>query len=49
MTLRYLKAKHWLLIAPLGLMGLSSCGKDNEYDGPQLMYGVQETTYNPGK
>ena len=49
MRRRFLKAKHWLLIALLGLMGLTSCSKDDESDGPYLMYGVPEKTYTPGE
>lgn len=49
MRRRFLKAKHWLLIALLGLMGLTSCGKDDESDSPYLMYGVPEKTYTPGE
>ncbi len=47
MKLRFLKAKHWLLIALLGLMGFTSCSKDDEDDRPMLMYGGPEMTYNP--
>lgn len=47
MKLRFLKAKHWLLIALLGLMGFTACSKDED-DQIHLMYGVPETTYNPG-
>ena len=46
MKIRFLKAKHWLLIALLGLMGLSSCSKDDENDGPYLMYGPPPKAYN---
>lgn len=46
MKLRYLKVKYWLLIAILGLMGLSSCGKDDEDDGPRLMYGPPQKAYH---
>ena len=48
MKIHFLKAKHWLLIALLGIMGFSSCSKDENDDEIQLMYGVPETTYNPG-
>lgn len=48
MKLRFLKAKHWLLIALLGLMGFTACSKDDDENRPMLMYGVQEKTYNPG-
>ena len=41
-----LKAKHWLLIAILGLMGLSSCSKDDDSEGPRLMYGPPPKAYN---
>ena len=48
MKLRFLKAKHWLLIALLGLMGFTACSKDDKDDQIREMYGVPETTYNPG-
>lgn len=47
MKLRFLKAKHWLLIALLGLMGFTACSKDED-DQIQLMYGPKETAYNLG-
>ena len=46
MKLRYLKAKQWLLIALLGLMGLSSCSKEDDNDLPTLMYGPPTKAYN---
>lgn len=48
MKLWFLKAKHWLLLVLLGMMGVASCGKDDKEDDIQLMYGVPEKTYNPG-
>ena len=38
MKIRLLKAKHWMLISIMGLLGVSSCQKD--------MYGTPETPYN---
>ena len=51
MGLRYLRVKHWLLIVLLGMMGFSSCSKenDNDDDGPHVMYGVPTKTYSPSK
>ena len=46
MKLRCLKAKHWLLIALLGLMGFTACNKDDEDDQIRLMYGPPEKAYN---
>lgn len=46
MKLRFLKAKHWLLIALLGLMGFTACNKDDEDDQIRLMYGPPEKAYN---
>lgn len=47
MKLRLLKAKHWLLITLMGMLGLSSCEK---YGCPECeitpMYGVPSTEYN---
>lgn len=40
MKLRLLKAKHWLLITLMGLLGLSSCEKQKD------MYGCPEPDYN---
>lgn len=47
---RFLKAKHWLLISLMGMLGFTSCCKDNDEEEPRPvpMYGVQETTFNPG-
>ena len=39
MKTRLLKAKHWLLIALMGVLGLSACSKDENDDSPHLMYG----------
>lgn len=47
MRLHILKAKHWLLLALLGMMGFSSCNNDDE-ERIVPMYGVPETNYNPG-
>lgn len=49
MKIRYLKAKHWLLITLLGMLGLASCCKDEEEPRFETDYGVIETPYNPGK
>ena len=50
MRLCYLKAKHWLLIALLGVVGatVSSCEKYGcpECEEPADMYGSPETEYN---
>ena len=48
MKIHVLKAKHWLLLVLLGMIGFTSCSKDDEEDQIHLMYGVPETTYNPG-
>ena len=50
MKLGFLKAKHWLLISLMGMLGFTSCCKDNDEEEPRIapMYGVQETTFNPG-
>lgn len=47
---RFLKAKHWLLISLMGMLGFTSCCKDNDEEESRIapMYGVQETTFNPG-
>ena len=50
MKLRYFKAKHWLLLSLMGLLGFVSCGKDNNEEEPRthMDYGVIECTFNPG-
>ncbi len=49
MKIRYLKAKHWLLITLMGMLGLSACCKGDDEDPRfETDYGVIETTYNPG-
>ena len=40
-----LKARHWLLLLLLGLLGGSVCSC-TRYDEPELMYGVPTTGYN---
>lgn len=40
MKIRFLKAKHWLLISVMGLFGLTSCEKQLD------MYGSPEPDYN---
>lgn len=56
MKLRLLKAKHWLLITLMGMLGLSSCEKQkdmygcsepdyNDSTGMEPMYGVPETEF----
>ncbi len=47
MKVRILKAKHWLMLALLSLMGFASCSKDDKEDDIRMMYGVPEKTYNP--
>ena len=39
MKIKFLKAKHWLIIALMGILGLSACSKDENDDSPRLMYG----------
>ena len=46
MRIRLLKAKHWLLIALLGVLGLTACSKDENDDAPHLMYGPPQKAYN---
>lgn len=48
MKIWFLKARHWLLVALLGLLGFTACNKEDEDDQIHLMYGVPESTYNPG-
>jgi hypothetical protein len=48
MKVKFLKARHWLLVALLGLLGFTACNKEDEDDQIHLMYGVPESTYNPG-
>ena len=44
MKIRFLKAKHWLLVALMGLMGLAtSCTEEDE---PIDMYGCPPSEYN---
>lgn len=55
MKLRLLKAKHWLLITLMGMLGLSSCEKQEDMYGcpepdytdstPDPMYGVPEMDF----
>lgn len=50
MRIKYLKFRHWLLMALLGAVGVASCSKygtpEEDYDGPRPMYGVIQTEYN---
>ncbi len=56
MKTRFLKAKHWLVVSVMALLGLSSCEKQldmygcpepgfNDTTGIVPMYGVQETPF----
>lgn len=48
MRLRVLKAKHWLILTLLGMLGMASCSKDKD-DGPseiKVMYGCPTSEYN---
>ena len=49
MKIRFIKAKHWLLITLMGMLGLSACSKDDDEEPRfDMDYGVIETTFNPG-
>ncbi len=53
MKIRFLKAKHWLLISVMGLFGLTSCEKmygspEPDYNdtlSPSVMYGPSEVSF----
>ena len=51
MKTRFLKAKHWLVVSVMALLGLLSCEKGcpepgfNDTTGIVPMYGVQETPF----
>lgn len=47
MKVNVLKAKRWLFISLMGMLGFTSCCKDNEEEEPRIvpMYGVVETTF----
>ena len=57
MKKRLLKAKHWLIVTLMGMLGLSSCEKQLDMYGcpepgfddtlrVEPMYGVQETPFD---
>ncbi len=45
MKVRFLKAKNWLVVALLGLMGVGVCSCE-KYGVPEEEYGCPTTEYN---